>query len=65
MMNEEQLELQQLAHDFAETELRPHTSSWDEQRALGDEVFEKLAESGFLGMLIPEEHGGLGFEPAT
>lgn len=65
MLNEEQLELQQLAHDFAETELRPHTSSWDEQRALGDEVFEKLAESGFLGMLIPEEHGGLGFEPAT
>lgn len=65
MLNEEQLELQQLARDFAEAELRPHTAAWDDQRALSDSVFEKLAESGFLGMLIPEEHGGLGFELAT
>ena len=65
MLNDEQLELQQLARDFAEAELRPHTAAWDEQRALDDSVFEKLAESGFLGMLIPEEHGGLGFELAT
>ena len=65
MLNDEQLELQQLARDFAEAELRPHTAAWDEQRALDDGVFEKLAESGFLGMLIPEEHGGLGFELAT
>ena len=65
MLNEEQLELQQLARDFAEAELRPHTAAWDDQRALGDSVFEKLAESGFLGMLIPEEHGGLGFELTT
>jgi len=65
MLNEEQLELQQLARDFAKAELRPHTAAWDDQRALDDSVFEKLAESGFLGMLIPEEYGGLGFELAT
>ena len=61
MLNDDQIELQQLARDFAEAELRPHTATWDEQRSLDDSVFEKLAESGFLGMLIPEEHGGLGF----
>lgn len=65
MLNDEQRELQQLAHDFAAAELRPHTARWDEERALDDDVFEKLAESGFLGMLIPEEFGGLGFELAT
>lgn len=65
MLNEEQLELQQLARDFAAAELRPDTAAWDERRQLDDGVFEKLAESGFLGMLIPEEHGGLGFELAT
>ena len=27
--------------------------------------FGKLAESGFLGMLVPEEHGGLGFDLQT
>lgn len=64
-LTDEQRELQQLAHDFAEAELRPHTAEWDARRALDESVFGKLAESGFLGMLIPEEHGGLGFALAT
>lgn len=65
MNAEERLELQQLARDFAHSELRPHTAAWDEALALDDGVFEKLAELGFLGMLVPEEHGGLGFDLAT
>ncbi len=65
MMTEEQRELQALAHDFAEAELRPKTAEWDERRELDDDVFDKLAESGFLGMLVPEEHGGLGFDLST
>lgn len=65
MLTEEQSELQALARDFAVAELRPHTAAWDEQRDLDETVFEKLAESGFLGMLIPEEYGGLGFELET
>jgi len=65
MLTDEQRELRSLAHDFATAELRPHTAAWDEARALDDGVFEKLAESGFLGMLVTEEHGGLGFDLAT
>ena len=65
MLTAEQLELQDLARDFAKAELRPHTADWDAARALDPEVFTKLAESGFLGMLIPEEHGGLGFDLST
>ncbi|MGY8776733.1 MAG: acyl-CoA dehydrogenase family protein [Longimicrobiales bacterium] len=65
MLTAEQLELQDLARDFAKAELRPHTADWDAARALDSEVFTKLAESGFLGMLIPEEHGGLGFDLST
>ncbi|MDH3272361.1 MAG: acyl-CoA dehydrogenase family protein [Gemmatimonadota bacterium] len=65
MLTDEQKELQALARDFANAELRPKTAEWDERRDLDDEVFEKLAESGFLGMLVPEEHGGLGFDLAT
>jgi alkylation response protein AidB-like acyl-CoA dehydrogenase len=64
-MTDEQRELQALAHAFAESELRPGTAGWDETRTLPDDVFEKLAESGFLGMLVPEEYGGLGFDLAT
>lgn len=65
MLTAEQLEIRALARDFALAELRPHTAAWDEQRALDDGIFGKLAELGFLGMLVPEEHGGLGFDTLT
>ncbi len=61
----EQLEIQALARDFAEGELRPHTARWDQARALDEEVFAKLAEVGFMGMLVPESYGGLDFDVAT
>jgi len=64
-LSEEQLELQALARDFAKAELRTRSSEWDEVRALDEDVFGKLAESGFLGMLIPEEYEGLGFDLPT
>lgn len=64
-LNEEQQELQGLARAFAEAEIRPHTATWDEEQSIDPDVFGKLAESGFLGMLVPEEHGGLGFDLGT
>jgi alkylation response protein AidB-like acyl-CoA dehydrogenase len=64
-MTDEQRELRELARDFATAELRPHSATWDEVRALPDDVFAKLAESGFLGMLVPETYGGLGFDLPT
>ena len=65
MPTPEQLEIKALAHEFAAGELRPHTQAWDERRALDDDVFGKLAELGFLGMLVGEEHGGLDFDITT
>jgi alkylation response protein AidB-like acyl-CoA dehydrogenase len=57
----EQLEIQGLARTFAEGELRPRSAEWDTARKLEESVFGKLAELGFLGMLVPEAYGGLGF----
>ena len=65
MPTSEQLEIQALARDFAERELRTRTAAWDVERALDDEVFGKLAQTGFMGMLIPEADGGLGFDFTT
>lgn len=61
----EQQELRSLAREFAERELRPRTAEWDRARALDDGVFGQLAELGFLGMTVPEEHGGLGLDPVS
>lgn len=65
MLTEEQLEIRALAREFAAAELRPHAERWDQERALGDEVIGKLAESGFLGLRVPEVHGGLEVDATT
>ena len=65
MLTAEQIEIRALAREFAEGELRPHTADWDQGCALDEEVFGKLAELGFLGMLVPEAYGGLDFDLMT
>ncbi len=65
MVTSERLEIQAMAREFATSELRPHVAEWDQRRAIDEDVFAKLAELGFLGMLVPEEHGGLAFDFAT
>ncbi len=64
-LSDEQLEIQALARQFAAAELAPRSAKWDEARALDEGVFGELAELGFLGMLVPEEFGGLDFDVLT
>ena len=65
MLTAEQREIRGLARDFAEGEIIPHAPAWDRRGAFDREVLDKLAELGFLGMLVPPEYGGLGFDVAT
>src|SRR5688572_17153726 len=65
MLTTEQLEIQTLAREFAEGEIRPHAPRWDEARELNEEVFGKLGDLGFLGMRVPERYGGLGLDWTT
>lgn len=62
---EQRREIVALARDFAQRELAPNAAEWDRAKAFPREVITKLAELGFLGMRIPEEHGGLGLDPLT
>jgi len=64
-MTPEQQQVRDLAREFAEGELRPHAEHWDREGKLPREVIDKLGELGFLGMLIPEEHDGLGLDTTT
>jgi hypothetical protein len=50
----------QTLRDFLESEVRPHVMKWDEAQEFPREVFRKLGELGFLGVLFPEEYGGAG-----
>ena len=61
----ERLEILSLAREFALGELRPHAMAWDAERRMDDGILAKLSELGFLGMRVPEEYGGLGFDAET
>ncbi|MGE5413349.1 MAG: acyl-CoA dehydrogenase family protein [Syntrophomonadaceae bacterium] len=48
----------QTVRDFCEAEIRPNVMRWDEAQEFPREVFRKLGELGFLGILFPEQYGG-------
>ena len=64
-LTDEQEQVRQLARDFAENELRPHTVRWDATGEFHEEVVPLLGELGFLGMLLPPEYDGLGIDMLT
>ncbi len=64
-LTDEQEQVRQLARDFAENELRPHTVRWDATGEFHEEVVPLLGELGFMGMLLPPEYDGLGIDMLT
>jgi len=59
-LTEEQIQIRDLARDFAVRELEPHAQEWDETAYFPREVFTQMGALGFAGMLVPEEYGGVG-----
>src|SRR5260370_10228407 len=59
-LTEEQRQLQSAVRAFAEGEIAPHVSEWDEKSEVPHEVVKKLGEMGLLGVIFPEAMGGAG-----
>ncbi len=60
--SEEQLMIQKAAKDFAQSECLPGVIERDEKQQFPKEQILKLAELGFLGMMVSEEYGGAGMD---
>jgi acyl-CoA dehydrogenase len=45
---------------FVARELRPHAAEWEKARWFPNEVFERMAAQGLLGLKYPPEYGGRG-----
>ena len=58
--NETQSMIAQSIKDFAEKNIRPNIMEWDEAQIFPVDLFKKLGEMGFMGVLVPEEYGGSG-----
>jgi alkylation response protein AidB-like acyl-CoA dehydrogenase len=56
--NENQAMIAQSIRDFAEREIRPNIMLWDEAQIFPMDLFKKLGEMGFMGVLVPENLGG-------
>src|SRR5690606_41917887 len=63
-LNEQQELLKNAARDFLENEC-PETlvrEMEEDERGYSPDLWAKMAEQGWQGLLIPEEHGGAGFD---
>jgi len=57
-LNEDQLAFQDAARSFAEAELLPNASHWDEEHIFPEDALRKAAEQGFAGIYVRDDVGG-------
>ena len=50
------------AQDFAEQHIKPNLMEWDEAQHFPVDLFKKMGEMGFMGVLVPEQYGGAGLD---
>lgn len=59
--NEEQIVMvRDSARDFAQNFIRPYVMEWDEKQFFPVDLFKKMGEYGFMGILVPEQYDGAG-----
>jgi alkylation response protein AidB-like acyl-CoA dehydrogenase len=64
-LSEEQLMIQKMARDFAQTELLPGVIERDEHQKFPAEQIKKMGELGFMGMMVNPKYGGGGMDTVS
>jgi len=64
-LSEEQQMIQQAARDFAKSECLPGVIERDEHQKFPREQIMKLAELGFMGMMVSPRYGGAGMDTTS
>ena len=64
-LTEEQLMIQETARKFAESELKPIAEEIDKKMEYPVEMFKKMGEVGFMGLMVPAEYGGTGTDTVS
>tara|TARA_B110000444_G_scaffold218483_1_gene218050 strand:- start:196 stop:1350 length:1155 start_codon:yes stop_codon:yes gene_type:complete len=50
--------IRESARDFAKKHILPNVMEWDEAQHFPVDIFKKMGELGFMGVLVPESYGG-------
>ncbi len=57
-LNDDELMIQEVVRDFAQSELKPNAATLDKEHKMNLGNLKKMADLGFMGMNIPENYGG-------
>ncbi|HEY1883872.1 MAG TPA: acyl-CoA dehydrogenase family protein [Candidatus Cybelea sp.] len=58
-ISDEQRQIGAVAAEIAQREIAPHIEQWDREHVFPRELYGKLTQAGIMGMLVPEEYGGV------
>lgn len=58
MLSDDQILIRDTARSFAQERLKPFSAEWDREARFPKEAIAEMGALGFMGMLVPEEHGG-------
>jgi butyryl-CoA dehydrogenase len=61
----EQELVRRTAREFCDREIVPFAREWDRSETMDHAIVAKLADIGFLGAALPEEHGGMGLDTVS
>ncbi len=64
-LSETQKMIRETARQFAIDELAPTAEERDAKEEFPHEAIKKLGELGFMGMMVPEQHGGAGLDTVS
>src|SRR5271169_5525053 len=60
LLTEEHEQVRDVAREFAQHSLLPHSAEWDSQAVFPQEALRELGKLGFMGMTVPLEWDGAG-----
>jgi len=61
-LTDDQQLLRNAVREFADGEIAPGAAERDEHAVFPSELIPKLAEQGLLGIMVPEQYGGAGYD---
>jgi alkylation response protein AidB-like acyl-CoA dehydrogenase len=64
-LSEDQIQIRDAVRALCRSEFAPRAAQWDRDGQVETAAIDRLAEIGCLGMVIPEEAGGLGYDSRT
>lgn len=65
LLNDEQKQIVAMVRELAKEKVAPHAARWDAEETFPMELKDVFAETGLLGLAVPEEYGGAGADLLT